>query len=100
MSRRPSPAAAAVLLALLADATAWRFGSELGRDARLRTGSLYLALILLSDRGLVETRWEHEPAEPRQLYRLTAEGVRVAGTVRTVPGGWSASGRAVLRGAW
>jgi PadR family transcriptional regulator PadR len=100
MPRHPSPAAAAALFALVADAIAWRFGSELGHDAGLRTGSLYPALIRLSDRGLLQTRWEPGPAQPRQLYRLTPEGVRVAGTVRTVPGGRSAYGRAVLRGAW
>jgi DNA-binding PadR family transcriptional regulator len=80
-SRRPSSQTVGVLRALAADPTAWRYGYELGVQVGLRSGSLYPILVRLSDRELLEARWE-APAlrgrPPRHLYRLTAAGLHYA----------------------
>jgi DNA-binding PadR family transcriptional regulator len=80
-SRRPSAQTLGVLRALLADPGTWRYGYELAAEVGLRSGSLYPILVRLSDRELLEARWE--PASlpgrpPRHLYRLTARGVDFA----------------------
>ena len=80
--RRPSRQTTEVLEALAADPLAWRYGYELGREVGLRSGSLYPILVRLSDRELLESRWEADaPAgrPPRHLYRLTASGLEYAG---------------------
>jgi DNA-binding PadR family transcriptional regulator len=70
----------------------WRHGYELAKETGLKSGTLYPILMRLAERGLVEARWEEEqPAgRPRRhLYRLTAEGARVAREAlrtRPVPG--------------
>ena len=79
--RRPSRQTAEVLGALAADPSAWRYGYELGLEVGLRSGSLYPILVRLSDRELLESRWETDaPAgrPPRHLYRLTASGLEYA----------------------
>ena len=79
--RRPSRQTAEVLAALAADPSAWRYGYELGLEVGLRSGSLYPILVRLSDRELLESRWEADaPAgrPPRHLYRLTASGLEYA----------------------
>jgi len=80
-ARRPSRQTTAVLGALAADPSAWRYGYELGLEVGLRSGSLYPILVRLSDRELLESRWEADaPAgrPPRHLYRLTASGLEYA----------------------
>ena len=79
--RRPSRQTIDVLGALAADPSAWRYGYELGLEVGLRSGSLYPILVRLSDRELLESRWEADaPAgrPPRHLYRLTASGLEYA----------------------
>ena len=79
--RRPSSQTVRVLGALAADPLAWRYGYELGRDVRLRSGSLYPILVRLADRGLLDAIWEADPPAgrpPRHLYRLTAQGLDYA----------------------
>ena len=79
--RRPSRQTAEVLAALAADPSAWRHGYELGLEVGLRSGSLYPILVRLSDRDLLESRWEADPPAgrpPRHLYRLTATGLEYA----------------------
>ena len=79
--RRPSRQTSDVLGALAADPSAWRYGYELGLEVGLRSGSLYPILVRLSDRELLESRWEADaPAgrPPRHLYRLTASGLEYA----------------------
>ena len=79
--RRPSRQTSDVLGALAADPSAWRYGYELGLEVGLRSGSLYPILVRLSDRELLESRWEADaPAgrPPRHLYRLTASGLAYA----------------------
>ena len=84
--------------------TAWRYGYELGQQVGLKAGSLYPILIRLCDRGLLSTQWETDPPQwrpARHLYRLTGEGVRVAGELRrarSTP--VAARSAAQLRGAW
>jgi len=87
-ARRPSAQTLAVLEALAEEPTTWRYGYELGRQVGLAAGSLYPILIRLSDRGLLESTWETEPAPgrpPRHLYRLTGDGVRWAADVAEEP---------------
>ena len=82
--RRPSPQTRAVLLALAATGDEWRYGYELGQEVGLKAGSLYPILIRLTERRLLEARWEDEPptGRPRRhMYRLTADGVAVAGAL-------------------
>jgi PadR family transcriptional regulator, regulatory protein PadR len=79
--RRPSRQTTTVLAALAADPSAWRYGYELGLQVGLRSGSLYPILVRLSDRGLLESRWEADAPTtrpPRHEYRLTASGLAYA----------------------
>src|SRR6476660_10069175 len=77
-SRRPSPQTVKVLEALAADPPTWRYGYELGLEVGLRSGSLYPILVRLSDRALLDAKWEERPPTgrpPRRLYRLKADGL-------------------------
>jgi PadR family transcriptional regulator, regulatory protein PadR len=79
--RRPSTQAVKVLAALARDPSEWRYGYELGRVVGLQSGSLYPILVRLSDRGLLDSRWEvglTAGRPPRHLYRLTSSGVAYA----------------------
>jgi DNA-binding PadR family transcriptional regulator len=81
--RRPSRQTIELLGALAADPSAWRYGYELGLEVGLRSGSLYPILVRLSDRELLESRWEADAPSgrpPRHLYRLTASGLEYAAT--------------------
>jgi PadR family transcriptional regulator PadR len=80
-SRRPSPQTVGLLSALAEDPLEWRYGYELGLEVGLRSGSLYPILTRLSDRELLEARWETDPRPgrpPRHLYRLTSRGLEYA----------------------
>jgi PadR family transcriptional regulator PadR len=80
-TRRPSPQTVKVLAALAASPSEWRYGYELALEVGLRSGSLYPILVRLSDREVLESRWESELPDgrpPRHLYRLTAHGREVA----------------------
>jgi PadR family transcriptional regulator PadR len=83
MTRKRSPSAQTlqVLAELVEDPARWRYGYELGLAVGLRSGSLYPILVRLSDRELLDARWEQDPPAgrpPRHLYRLTARGVEYA----------------------
>jgi PadR family transcriptional regulator PadR len=89
-ARRPSSQTLALLRALAEDPSVWRYGYELASEVRLRS-------------GLLEARWETEPASgrpARHLYRLTALGLEYAALHAAArveaP---RAAGRPVLRGA-
>jgi PadR family transcriptional regulator PadR len=104
-TRRPSPQTAAVLAALAADPSVWRYGYELGQEVDLNAGSLYPILIRLCDRDLLEATWEAGPPQgrpPRHLYRLTPAGVRLAEELAAAHPGSSPAPRrrGELRGAW
>jgi PadR family transcriptional regulator PadR len=76
-----SPQTLLVFEALLADPQTWRYGYELSRETGLASGTLYLILMRLAERDLLETRWEQstQPGRPpRHMYRLTAEGGELA----------------------
>src|SRR3954452_19713022 len=102
-ARRPSRQTADVLGALAADPATWRYGYELGAEVGLRSGSLYPILVRLSERDLLESRWEKDPPEgrpPRHLYRLTTQGLAFAAAQRRAPVVPArASRRPELRGA-
>jgi DNA-binding PadR family transcriptional regulator len=86
--RRPSDQTLGIVHALAADPSGWRYGYELGREVGLRSGSLYPILVRLSERDLLESRWEPEPPAgrpPRHLYRLTAQGLDYAAAHAPAP---------------
>jgi PadR family transcriptional regulator PadR len=100
--RRPSPQTVAVLGALAAEPTAWRYGYELGLQVGLKAGSLYPILMRLADRGLLEAAWETNPPTgrpPRHLYRLTARGLELAIELAPTPDPGRRR-RPEPRGAW
>jgi PadR family transcriptional regulator PadR len=79
--RRPSSQTAELLAALLDKPRSWRHGYDLSLETQLKSGTLYPLLMRLSDRGLLDSKWE--PAEtpgrpPRHMYRLTSEGAAYA----------------------
>jgi DNA-binding PadR family transcriptional regulator len=93
----------AVLGALAAEPTAWRYGYELGLEVGLKAGSLYPILIRLADRGLLEPAWETNPPvgrPPRHLYRLTAPGLQLATELAPTAGSKRPRQRPQPRGAW
>ena len=76
-SRKASKQTLKLLAVLLDQPRTWRHGYDLSREARLKAGTLYPILARLSDRGLLESKWqesEHPGRPPRHLYRLTARG--------------------------
>jgi len=102
-TRRPSPQALKVLDALGASPSAWRYGYELASEVGLRSGSLYPILVRLSDRGLLEAKWEESSGAgrpPRHMYRLTTEGFEHAAAPRArASAKRSARSRPQFRGA-
>jgi PadR family transcriptional regulator PadR len=77
-SRSHSRQTQAILAELLADPVVERYGFELARATGLASGTLYPILMRLEERGLLEARWDISGGRPRHVYRLTAEGLRVA----------------------
>jgi PadR family transcriptional regulator, regulatory protein PadR len=68
-----------VLAALLRSADEWRYGYDLSRETKLKSGSLYPILIRLKEWGWLLSRWQHtEDQKPRHMYRLSAAGQRLA----------------------
>ena len=93
----------AVLGALAAEPTAWRYGYELGLEVGLKAGSLYPILMRLTDRGLLEASWETDPPvgrPPRHLYRLTTRGLQLATEPAPTPNPGQRRPRPKPRGAW
>ncbi|HUK01516.1 MAG TPA: PadR family transcriptional regulator [Steroidobacteraceae bacterium] len=75
--RRSSAPTLALFAALLERPRAWQYGYELSQLTQLKSGTLYPILIRLTDRGLLESRWQPsaEPGRPpRHMYKLTAAG--------------------------
>ena len=80
-TRTPSEQTRNLLAALLLQRAHWLHGYDLSEQTGLPSGTLYPILMRLSDRGLLESKWEpspHQGRPPRRLYRLTAEGVAYA----------------------
>lgn len=72
-----------VLGALLSSPRDELSGAEIGRTAKLASGTLYPILLRLEGAGWLQSRWEREnPSElgrPRKrLYRVTATGAKKA----------------------
>ena len=103
LTRRPSAQTVDLLSALAASPKAWRYGYELAVEVQLRSGSLYPILVRLSDRGLLEARWEAGPPNgrpARHLYRLSPLGLEYAAAHARAPSDATrATGRPALRGA-
>jgi PadR family transcriptional regulator PadR len=101
--RRPSPQTAKVLAALAEQPKEWRYGYELALELGLQSGSLYPILVRLSERRLLESRWETELPSgrpPRHLYRLTGRGLDYhAAHAQASPGRVSTRRRPELSGA-
>lgn len=77
----PSAQTMELLTALLSQRAQWLHGYDLSEQTGLPSGTLYPILMRLSDRGMVESKWEpspHQGRPPRKLYRLTAEGAAYA----------------------
>ncbi len=58
----------------------WRYGYDLSRQTKLKSGTLYPLLMRLAEHELLETSWEQAETgkPPRHLYRLTPDGLRFA----------------------
>ncbi|MGH7044604.1 MAG: PadR family transcriptional regulator [Acetobacteraceae bacterium] len=70
-----------LLAVLLSQRTRWQHGYDLSGQTGLSSGTLYPILMRLSDRSLLESKWEPSPhagRPPRKLYRLSAEGASYA----------------------
>jgi DNA-binding PadR family transcriptional regulator len=79
--RRPSPQTLRLLTALAAKPRTWRHGYELSRETGLKAGTLYPILMRLSQRGLIDSRWEESPLvarPPRHACRLSVQGLAFA----------------------
>jgi PadR family transcriptional regulator, regulatory protein PadR len=80
-TRRPSPQAIRLLVALVAKAQAWRYGYDLSKETGLTPGTLYPLLARLETQGLLESEWrepELDGRPPRHAYRLTRAGAAFA----------------------
>jgi PadR family transcriptional regulator len=77
---RISPQTLRVLEAFVEEPAVWRYGYDLSKETRLKSGTLYPVLMRLAERRLLETRWEAaEPGRPpRHMYRLTTRGAEFA----------------------
>ncbi|HEX9138155.1 MAG TPA: PadR family transcriptional regulator [Steroidobacteraceae bacterium] len=79
--RRPSGRTVSLLEVLSEKPHSWRYGYELTQITGLKSGTLYPILMRLSDRGLLDSRWQpaKQPGRPpRHVYRLTASGATFA----------------------
>lgn len=80
-SRSPSPAARRVLEALALAGSDGRHGYDLCREADIKSGTLYPLLMRLEGQGYLAASWQAAATPgrpPRHVYRLTAEGRRLA----------------------
>jgi DNA-binding PadR family transcriptional regulator len=82
--RAPSPQTLSVLEALAAQPQAWRYGYQLLKETGLKPGTLYPLLIRLNGQGLLEAEWRpslQAGRPPRHAYRLTSQGLSLAGAI-------------------
>lgn len=80
-TRALSNQARTILAALLEACGAWRYGYELARLAKVKSGTLYPLLIRLESQGYLEAEWQDATERgrpPRHAYRLTASGIQLA----------------------
>ncbi|BCL14179.1 PadR family transcriptional regulator [Micromonospora sagamiensis] len=90
---RLTPQTVEVLRLLLAAPDQPRYGRDIARQTRLKTGTLHPILARLELAGWVESFWEDPAAHEaqgrprRRYYRLTPDGVRVARAAVAGPSG-------------
>lgn len=80
-SRSLSPAARRVLAALVRAGHTGRHGYDLCVEAEIKSGTLYPLLIRMETQGYLAAEWrasETPGRPPRHVYRLTAQGHRLA----------------------
>jgi PadR family transcriptional regulator len=99
-SRKSSDQTLALLAILIERPRSWRHGYDLSSESGLKSGTLYPILMRLSDRRLLESKWETQETgrPPRHLYRLTAQGLAYAREHLT-PESSSAATLGALRGS-
>jgi DNA-binding PadR family transcriptional regulator len=70
----------AVLEKFLERPTEWRYGYELSRATRLKSGTLYPILMRLEKHSLLKAQWvtTEDGVPPRHTYRLTPNGLEWA----------------------
>ncbi len=86
--QRDSTQTRLVFRALRSSAQTWRHGYGITQETGLAPGTLYPILARLTDRGLLESRWEDDPplGRPRRhLYRLSADGAAHATRLAAEP---------------
>lgn len=74
-----------VLAAFAARPGDWRYGYDLCRELRIKSGTLYPMLIRLADQGFLSAEWRDpdKPGRPpRHAYRLTPKGLALARSQR------------------
>ena len=79
--RKPSNQTLQLLSALSAQPRQWTHGYELSIATGLKSGTLYPMLMRLTDRELLEHKWQDSPdpgRPPRHIYRLTTAGLGFA----------------------
>jgi PadR family transcriptional regulator PadR len=79
--RKCSSQTLGLLAALIAQPRTWRHGYDLSSETRLKSGTLYPILMRLTDRRLLDSKWqppENTGRPPRHFYRLTAQGIAYA----------------------
>ncbi|MBD2840819.1 PadR family transcriptional regulator [Erythrobacter rubeus] len=80
-SRSLSPQAKKLLQVLVEAGQRGSHGYEIMQAADIKSGTLYPLLIRLADQGFLEAEWQKPDMPgrpPRQIYRLTAEGIELA----------------------
>jgi len=60
-------------------------GYAIGQSTGLKSGTVYPILMRLADQGFVDASWEapQQGKPPRHVYRLTAQGLKIAVEVCT-----------------
>lgn len=79
--RRCSKQAISVLSVLVESSRKWRHGYEITKETGLQSGTLYPILMRLSDRGMLDSKWQpslQANLPPRHMYKLTANGIKYA----------------------
>lgn len=80
MPLRPdsSPQTRAVLAALHGHPAQWRYGYDIARETGLASGTLYPILGRLTDKGLLDTRWEGGCPRSRGTSQVAVPRLRPA----------------------
>jgi DNA-binding PadR family transcriptional regulator len=79
--RKCSRQTLALLAALIEAPRSWRHGYDLSSATGLKSGTLYPILMRLSERKMLDSKWQppEQPGRPaRHMYRLTGNGAAYA----------------------